>query len=312
MAKCAGTFRKASARGTAKGSTHALDAAQLELVMTFVGAKRPVSELRVKKFLILTCCMAAFFLCRALFLQSLSVTSLPTKRNLISKRVTTTVLCNAGDGWSSHTQDRVLQYVGPLPVTCACSTVHPSLQGLATKGGFKSSLAQSLGPQFWARILSNIEDSQLHCTLRNGGSSVPCSSAGIIPLGHNCGYGFSLSAAQDSVAAHHEAWKANTLTRSILRNFSASWLHTFFVSRGFARDTVFLLSPLSSGCKFLESLRGSRGVSGLLGVCVALISESGNSGGLSGDASVHSVPGMSSDIAVDSQFPLDLGVAVAK
>ena len=38
-------------------------------------------------------------------------------------------------GWPSFiTRHSVLQYVGPLPATCACSIIHPSLRGLATKG----------------------------------------------------------------------------------------------------------------------------------------------------------------------------------
>ena len=42
-------------------------------------------------------------------------------------------------GWPSlNTLDSVLQHVGPLPASCACSTTHPSLRGPSTKGGFKS------------------------------------------------------------------------------------------------------------------------------------------------------------------------------
>ena len=52
-------------------------------------------------------------------------------------------------GWCSfNTLDSVLQHVGPLLASCACSTTHPSLRGLAAKGGFKSFLAQTLGPRF--------------------------------------------------------------------------------------------------------------------------------------------------------------------
>ena len=48
----------------------------------------------------------------------------------------------------------------------------------------------------------------------------------------------------------------NTLTRSILRDYSSARLDSFFQSRRFlAPDTVFLFSLLSPGCKFLESPR---------------------------------------------------------
>ena len=44
-------------------------------------------------------------------------------------------------GWPAfNTQDSTLQYCGNLPSTCACSTMHPSLRGLATQGGFRSFL----------------------------------------------------------------------------------------------------------------------------------------------------------------------------
>ena len=83
-------------------------------------------------------------------------------------------------GWPAfNTHDSTLQYCGPLPSTCACSTKHPSLRGLATQGGFRSFLAQSLGPKLWARILSRMQESQLHCSLRDG---VQSGTAGIISL----------------------------------------------------------------------------------------------------------------------------------
>ena len=158
-------------------------------------------------------------------------------------------------GWPAfNTQDSTLQYCGPLPSTCACSTMHPSLRGLATQGGFRSFLAQSLGPQFWARILSRMQESQLHCSLRDG---VQSSTAGIISHGGFPGYGFALADSPDSVAALYREWKANTLTRSLLRDFSASRLDTFFESRGLARDAVLLFSLLSPACKFLDSGRAA-------------------------------------------------------
>ena len=112
----------------------------------------------------------------------------------------------------------------------------------------------------------------------------------------------------------YEARKANTLTRSFLRDFSASRLDTFFESRGLARDAVGLFSLLSSGCKFLESRRSSQSAAGSLGVYphVAPGSVPVDPCDLLGDLSVQSVPGMSSDVALDSQSPLDLGVAVMK
>ena len=113
--------------------------------------------------------------------------------------------------------------------------------------------AQTLGPRFWARILSKMQDSQLHCSLRDGVSSVPCSSAGMITSGGKVPCG--LSAAPESVSALYEAWKGNTLTMSIWRDYSSARLDSFFESRGLARDAVFLFSLLSPGCKFLESSR---------------------------------------------------------
>ena len=175
-------------------------------------------------------------------------------------------------GWPSfNTLDSMLQYVGPLPATCACSTIHPSLRGLATKGGFKSFFAQSLGPRFWARILNKIQDSQLPCSLREGAFSIPSRSAGIVSSGDYSDHGFALSAAPESVSALYEAWKSNTLTRSLPRNFSASRLDSFFESKGLARNTVFLFSLLSPACKFLESRRAARAVPGFSGMSSPLV-----------------------------------------
>ena len=99
-------------------------------------------------------------------------------------------------GWPSFntTLDSVLQCLGPLPASCPCSTTHPSPRGHSAKGGFKSFSAQTLGPRFWARILSKMQDSQLRCSLGDGVSSVPSSSAGMITSGGKVPYGFALSA----------------------------------------------------------------------------------------------------------------------
>ena len=86
----------------------------------------------------------------------------------------------------------------------------------------------------------------------------------------------------ESVSALHEAWKGNTLTRSILRDYSSARLDSFFESRGLARDAVLLFSLLSPGCKFLESPRfpGTPVASGFSSSCVSLA-----------PVSAHSVPG---------------------
>ena len=101
--------------------------------------------------------------------------------------------------------------------------------------------------------------SQLHCSLRDG---VHSSSAGSVSSGGTSGYGFALADSPDSVAALYREWKANTLTRSILRDYSSARLDSFFESRGLARDAVFLFSLLSPACKFLDSRRAARPVSG--------------------------------------------------
>ena len=160
-------------------------------------------------------------------------------------------------GWPSFiTHNSVLQYVGPLRATCACSTIHPTVRGLATKGGFAV-----LGPH-------PQQDPRLSAALflRDGASSVPSSSAGIISSGGNSVNGFALSAAPESVSALCQAWKSNTLTRTLLRDFSASRLDSFFESRGLARNTVFLFSLLSPAWKFLESSRAARAVPGFSGM----------------------------------------------
>ena len=157
-------------------------------------------------------------------------------------------------GWPSlNTRDGVLHYSGPLPVTCACTKAHESLRGLAKKGGFKSFSAQSLGSRFWARILGRMQVSQLHAPLRDGAYSGQSSSAGSTYAGAKVPYGFALSAAPESAAALYEAWKGNTLTRAILRDYSSARLDNFFESRALARDAVALFSLLSSACVFLSS-----------------------------------------------------------
>ena len=129
------------------------------------------------------------------------------------------------------------------------------------KGVSKKFFAQSLGPWFWARILSKMQNSQLHCSLiRDGVSSLPSSSAGMMSSCVKVPCGFALSAAPESVSALYDAWKCNTLTRSILRDYSSARLDSFFESRSLARDA----SHLSPGCKFLGSPRfpGSHVASG--------------------------------------------------
>ena len=93
-----------------------------------------------------------------------------------------------------------------------------------------------------------MQDSQLHCSLRDGLSSVPSSSAGMISSGGEVPHGFALSAASESVSAVCEAWKGD-----ILRDYSSARLDSFLESRGLARTTVFLFSLSSPGCRFLES-----------------------------------------------------------
>ena len=157
-------------------------------------------------------------------------------------------------GWPSFdTQHSVLQYVGPLPATCACSTIHPSLRGEASNPSCPVPRSTVLGPH-----------PQQY-------PSLPASLFRAVPLvlissGGYSGYGFALSAAPESVSALYEAWKSNTLTRSLFRDFSASRLDSFFESRGLARNTVFLFSLLSPACKFLESRRAARAVPGFLGM----------------------------------------------
>ena len=118
---------------------------------------------------------------------------------------------------------------------------------------------QSLGSRFWACILGRIQVSQLHAPLRDGAYSGQSSSAGSTYGGAKVPYGFALSAASESAAALHEAWKGDTLTRAILRDYSSARLDNFFESRALARDTVALFSLLSSACVFLSS-RLSSGV----------------------------------------------------
>ena len=127
-------------------------------------------------------------------------------------------------------------------MTCACTKAHESLRGVAKKGGFKSFSAQSLGSQFWARILGRMQVSQLHAPLRDGAYSGQSSSAGSTYAGAKVPYGFALSAAPESAAALYEAWKGDTLTRAILRDYSSARLDNFFESRALARDAVALFS----------------------------------------------------------------------
>ena len=205
-------------------------------------------------------------------------------------------------GWPAfNMQDSTLQYCGPLPSTCACSTMYPSLRGLATQGGFRSFFAQSLGPQFWARILSRMQESQLHCSLWDG---VQSSTAGVISHGGYPGYGFALADSPDSVAALYREWKANTLTRSLLRDFSASRVDTFFESRGLPRDAVLLFSLLSPTCKFLDSGRAARAGS-LVSSCASLAPLSVRSPSLRGD---DHVPGVSIHLGNSSHHRSSSGV----
>ena len=172
------------------------------------------------------------------------------------------------------------------------------------QGGFRSFLAQSLGPQFWARILSRMQESQLHCPLWDG---VQSSTAGIISHGGFPGYGFALADSPDSVAALCREWKANTLTRSLLRDFSASRLDTFFESRGLARDAVLLFSLLSPACKFLDSGRAARAGScfPVVSSCASPAHPSVRSPGLRGDVLV---PGVSTHLGNSSHYGSSSGV----
>ena len=103
----------------------------------------------------------------------------------------------------------------------------------------------------------------------------------------------------ESVSALYEAWKGNTLTRSILRDYSSARLDSFFESRGLARDAVLLFSLLSPGCKFLESPRfpGTPVASGFSSSRVSLA-----------PVSAHSVPGIGvSASLLDSSCSLPSG-----
>ena len=152
-------------------------------------------------------------------------------------------------GWPSfNTLESVLQYVGPLPA----STTHPSLRGLAEKGGFKYFKVQSLGPQFSAASSPTCKIRSFTTPLGMEVLLFHAAQLVFILLVTNLDMG-SPFGCPDSVAALHEEWKAKALTRTILRDYSASRLDTFFESREMAPDTVFLfslLSPASARIRF--------------------------------------------------------------
>ena len=62
-----------------------------------------------------------------------------------------------------------------------------------------------------ASLASKMQDSQRHCSLGDGVSSVPRSSADMMSSGGKVPYGFALSAAPESASALYDAWKCNTV-----------------------------------------------------------------------------------------------------
>ena len=117
-------------------------------------------------------------------------------------------------GWPHlESQHGRLQYKGPLHFFCYCGRNHSLLIGITDTYEFQTSTSVALGPKFWDLcVFDHSLETRFH-SLRDGGQTdlAPLAAVGIEPL-----LSVSLASGIGSLRPVYEAWRAGTITKSML------------------------------------------------------------------------------------------------
>ena len=112
---------------------------------------------------------------------------------------------------------------GPLPLRCSCSHGHSPLIGLSEDDTFRTSATVGFGPDFWNSCLYDATLERRFVSLGAG------DEADLTPLGASPILSPSLASCPSSLRSVYEAWKAGTLTRSMLVDVTSSdYISAFF------------------------------------------------------------------------------------
>ena len=112
---------------------------------------------------------------------------------------------------------------GALPLRCSCSHEHSPLIGLSEDDTFRTSAAIGFGPDFWNSCFYDATLERSFVSLRAG------DQADLTPLGASPLLSPSLASCPSSLRSVYEAWKAGTLTRSMLADVTSSdYMSAFF------------------------------------------------------------------------------------
>ena len=106
-----------------------------------------------------------------------------------------------------------LIFRGPLPISRYCGRKHSPLIGITDTDEFQTSTSVALGPKFWDLCVFDHSLETRFNSIRDGGRTdlAPLAAVGIDPL-----LSVSLASGIGSLRPAHEAWKAGTLTQSML------------------------------------------------------------------------------------------------
>ena len=127
-------------------------------------------------------------------------------------------------GWPSFEQVRDrLVYRGPLPLCCSCGYEHTPFIGLSKVGTFRTSATVGFGLEFWNSCVYDATLERSFVSLRAE------DQADLTPLGASPLLSPSLASCPSSLRSVCDAWKAGTLTRSMLADVTTSdYLSAFF------------------------------------------------------------------------------------
>ena len=112
-------------------------------------------------------------------------------------------------------RDRLV-YRGPLPLRCSFSHEHSPLIGLSEDDTFRTSATVGFGPDFWNFCVYDATLERRFVSLGAG------DQADLTPLGDSPLLSPSLASCPSSLRSVYEAWKADTLSRSMLADVTSS------------------------------------------------------------------------------------------
>ena len=139
-----------------------------------------------------------------------------------------------------------LVYKGPLSLHCSCGYEHTPFIGLSEDDTFRTSSAFGFGTEFWSSCVYDSSLERSFVSLRAGDQT------DLTPLGVSLLLSPSLASCLSSLRSVCEAWKAGTLTRSMLADVTTSGYVSAFCDGS---------SVLSSARSSLRSLVSSVGAS---------------------------------------------------